>query len=480
MDNRPERKKLYRQKDISYSANDRPSIYGGVRFVALAMIASFLILNLSCRTSATSVSENSDAKALQAAKNRAAIESAKKAIEQHRKGEIRIRVVDGSGRPVPDAHLEIKQLSHDFKFGCYLKIDDLDPAKLPDYERNFSGLFNYAVIGTYWDATENRHGEENWTWFDRETELALSLELRIQAAPILWGTNKYGTPAWLPREKKDLAATLERRVKSVVTKNEKVTDLEIVNEPLARKNDVFASLGTDEYISAAFKTAQQASPNGRRLLNEYGVFGSLPEHNYNRDRYLDLVQRLLANGVPIDVIGIQAHANGEWYEPSNVAEQLVRYSTLGKPIQITEFSAQTRDYYDRKTAQPISGKYREGVWDGDRQAEFYREFYTVAFGNPNVEAITTWGLDDERAWLPGIGLISENGAPKPAYRELERLINSEWKTNSAATTDTDGRVALSGFFGKYEVTATTKARKKVSARFTLSKDNPNNWVVHLG
>ena len=479
MDNSPRKEKLDRKQDISYSANDRPAIYGGVRFVALAMIASFLILNLSCRTSATSAFENSDANTFQITKNRAAIDSAKAAIEQHRKGEIRIKVVDRNGRPVSDAHLEIRQISHDFKFGCYFKIDDLDPRKLPDYERHFSGLFNYAVIGTYWDATENRRGEENWTWFDRETELAQRLGLRMQAAPILWGTNKYGTPAWLPRDKKDLAAALERRVKAVVTRNETVTDWEIVNEPLARKKDTFASLGTDEYISAAFKTAQQAAPNGRRLINEYGVFGSLAEHNYNRDRYLDLVQRLLASGVPIDVIGIQAHANGEWFEPANVAEQLERYSSLGKPIQITEFSAQTRDYYDRRSAQPISGNYRDGSWDADKQAEFYREFYTVAFGNANVEAITTWGLDDERAWLPGIGLIGENGEPKPAYRELERLINSDWKTNTEAITDNDGRVAISGFFGKYEVTATNKAQRKVTARFALSKDNPNNWIVRV-
>lgn len=469
-----------RHQEISYLANDRRSLYGGVRFVALALAASLLILNLACRTSATSAFENSGASTAQAAKNRAAIAAAKDAIEKHRKGEIRISVIDANGLPVPAAHLEIKQLSHEFKFGCYLKIDDLDPAKLPEYERHFSKVFNYAVIGTYWDATENRRGEENWTWFDRETELALSLGLRMQAAPVLWGTSKYGTPAWLPQEKKDLAAALERRVKSVVTKKASVTDWEIVNEPLARKKDVFASLGTDDYISAAFRTAQRAAPNGRRLINEYGVFGSLAEHNYNRGRYFDLVHRLLANGVPIDVIGIQAHSNGEWYEPSNVAEQFERYSSLGKPLQITEFSAQTRDYYDRQSAQPISGKYREGLWDDEKQAEFYREFYTIAFGNPNVEAITTWGLDDERAWLPGIGLIDERGEPKPAYRELERLINSEWKTNSEATTDKYGRVTVSGFFGKYEVTATTERGKKLSIRFTLSKDNPNNWVVRLG
>ena len=412
-------------------------------------------------------------------RNQTALATARENINKYRKGNARIRVVDRAGSPVANARLEIKQLTHAFKFGCYLKIDDLDQAKLPAYERHFKTLFNYAVVGTYWDNIENKRGAENWTWFDRETQFSKDLGLSTQAAPVLWGTNKYGTPAWLPRQREELLFVLQQRVKNAVTRSAAVSDIEVVNEPLAPKTDAFAGSGTDDYIAAAFRWAKESAPNKRFLINEYGVFGSLAGHNYNADKYFQLLDGLIKKDVPIDAIGIQAHANGEWYEPSNVAAELERYSSLGKAIQITEFSAQTLNYDDRKSPQPISGSYRSGEWDAEKQAEFYREFYTVAFGNPAVEAITTWGLDDERAWLPGIGLIDRSGDPKPAYRELDHLINHEWKTSATVGTNASGTYGLNGFLGEYEVTATI-AGKRTSARFTLAKGGPNEWTVILG
>ncbi len=452
----------------------RRKLLGGFRIVGLSAFAFLAILNFGCSTSASSVSADPEREQ----RNRIAVESAKAAIDKFRKGEIKITVVDKGGRPVPDAAITIKQISHAFKFGCYLKIDDLDPAKLPNYQRRFSALFNYAVIGTYWDATENKRGEENWSWFDREAELARQMGMRIQAAPVLWGTNKFGAPAWLPRNTSELRAVLDRRVHSVVLRNANVADWEIVNEPLAPKNDVFASVGTDEYIASAFRTAKEAAPSGRRLINEFGVFGSSDKQNYNRDRYFDLLQRLIANDVPIDVVGIQAHANGEWFEPADVADRLKRYGSLGKPVQITEFSVQTADNNGRRSPKTISGPYRSGIWDDDKQAEFYREFYTIAFSDPNVEAIVTWGLDDERAWLPGIGLIDNNGGPKAAYSELDRLINTEWRTNSAAKTDGNGVHTSRGFLGEYELTAASGS-KRATAKFTLTSGGKSDWIVKL-
>lgn len=439
---------------------------GCVLFVLLA-------LSMSCKTMTTAASETD-----MSARNQMALATARENINKYRKGDARIKVFDRVGRPVANAQLEIKQVTHAFKFGCYLKIDDLDPAKLASYERLFTSLFNYAVVGNYWSNIEKKRGAENWAWYDRETQLSKDLGLRTQAAPVLWGTNKYGSPAWLPNGKEELLYVLQQRVKNAVTRAETVTDIEVVNEPLAPKTDVFAS--TDDYVASAFRWARNAAPDKRFLINEYGVFGSVSRHNYNADKYYQLLDGLIKKDVPVDVIGIQAHANGEWYEPSNVAAELERYSSLGKPLQITEFSAQTNNYDDPKTPQPISGSYRSGEWDDEKQAEFYREFYTVAFGSPAVEAITTWGLDDERAWLPGIGLIDRNGEPKSAYRELDRLINHEWKTTATGGTDAGGTYGLNGFFGEYEVTATTKAGKRTSVRFTLAKGGQNEWTVILG
>lgn len=410
-------------------------------------------------------------------RNQTALRQALDGIEKHRKGPALIKVMDSNGKPVAGARLDIRQVSHAFKFGCYLKIDDLDQSKLPDYERRFKGLFNYAVIGAYWDNIENKRGIENWSWFDREAALGEKLGVTIAAAPILWGTSEFGTPRWLPANKAELMPILERRVKASIARDGRVSDWEIVNEPMAPKGDLFARALGDEYISLAFEWAKDAAPGKRRLINEYGVFGMVKRHNYNRDRYFDLLEKLIAKDAPIDVIGIQAHANGEWYEPANVAEQLARYAGLGKPIQITEFSSQTHDFDDPKSPLEIAGPYRQAVWDSEKQAEFYREFYTIAFGNPQVEAIVTWGLDDERAWLPGIGVVDIFGQPKPAYDQLDHLINNEWKTSVTGVTNNKGIFELRGFYGNYEVTAATQAGVAAKSAFTLIRSNTDVWVV---
>jgi endo-1,4-beta-xylanase len=459
-------------------ATGRSAGYFG-RLARLGLVVLSFHLIGACRIAAIADIEQFEKNSARTEKNKTALIQAQANIEKYRKGAVRIKVIDASGRPVANARLDIRQVTHAFKFGCYLKIDDLDQAKLPDYERRFAALFNYAVIGTYWDNIENKQGVENWSWFDREVALSTRLGLGVQAAPVLWGTNEFGSPRWLPREKEALLAILERRVRSSTARNASVADWEIVNEPLAPKKDMFAQIVGDEYVASGFVWAREAAPGRRLLINEYGVFGSLGDHNYNRKRYYELLKQLIEKDVPVDVIGIQAHSNGEWFEPANVAEQLEKYAVFGKPLQITEFSAQTFNFNNRRSPLAISGTYRGGVWDGEKQAEFYREFYTIGFGNPSVEAIITWGLDDERAWLPGIGLIDRNGQPKPAYGELDRLINHEWKSRLEENTNEGGTYDLRAFFGMYEITATSPAGKTVKSVFNLEKDKANVWVIRL-
>jgi endo-1,4-beta-xylanase len=411
-------------------------------------------------------------------KNRAALDQARLNIEKHRKGFARIMVTDDRGRPIGGARVRVRQISHDFLFGCYLKLDDLAPSKRKTYEQYFSRLFNYAVVGNYWDAVERTPGSEDLRWFNEELATARRLGMKVQVAPILWGTNTSGTPSWLPGSETELRKVLERRVQQTISRYRgRVRDWEVANEHLAKERDLFAARLGDGYIASAFMSARAADPSARLLINEYGVFGSVAEFNYNREKYVNLVRRLTSVGVPIDVVGIQAHARGEWYAPANVAEQLHVYAALGKPIQITEFSVQTREYDDRVTPKPIYGTYRSGTWDDTKQAEFYREFYTVAFGEPAVEAIVTWGLDDERAWLPGIGLIDANGDPKDAFKVLDDLINREWRTQVESVTSADGIIDLTGFYGQYEISV--DGARAPRQMFHLQRGVANEWKVRI-
>jgi len=325
--------------------------------------------------------------------------------------------------------------------------------------------------------TENKRDEHFWTNFDKEIAMAKRNNWRIQAAPILWGSNQAGTPAWLPKEKTELQNVLNARIKKYFEFYlNAAEDVEIVNENLSLETDIFAKSLGKTYIENAFRLAKNLSPNSRLMINDYGVLGSVSANNYNNDKYFALISELVKKQIPLDIVGIQSHANREWYSPADIAEKLDRYAVLGKPIQISEFSTQTKNYDDRENYENILGNYRSGVWTDEKQAEFYREFYTVAFGNSQVEAIVQWGLDDTRAWLPGIGIVGENLQPKPNYLVLDELINREWRTNLEIDLKNAKNAEFRGFFGVYEIEVFSQGKSLAKQNFELKKDVPNILV----
>ena len=66
------------------------------------------------------------------------------------------------------------------------------------------------------------------------------------------------------------------------------------------------------------------------------------------------------------------------------------------------------------------------------------------------------------------GLLDNSCEKKPAYRELERLINHEWKTEFE--TQLIPELRFSGFYGNYEITVIADGRKSVH-NIRLGKDN---------
>ncbi|MHC4599483.1 MAG: carbohydrate-binding domain-containing protein, partial [Planctomycetota bacterium] len=70
-------------------------------------------------------------------------------IARHRMGDLILRIVDGSGKPVPEASVHVKMIRHAFPFGCAVsngfvggRWSAQDRAR---YGRRFAELFNCAV-----------------------------------------------------------------------------------------------------------------------------------------------------------------------------------------------------------------------------------------------------------------------------------------------------------------------------------------------
>ena len=81
-------------------------------------------------------------------------------IEQCRKADATVVVVDAAGKPVAGAKIDVEQTRHAFLFGCNI----FSWGKLPDedreqaYRQRFAELLNYATLPFYWSMYEPRQG----------------------------------------------------------------------------------------------------------------------------------------------------------------------------------------------------------------------------------------------------------------------------------------------------------------------------------
>ncbi len=418
---------------------------------------------------AARLAQGSAGRCAQAANQAALLEQARAGIRQHRQGEAVIRVTDDCGRPVTGYRLKATQLTHDFSFGCYLTFRELPPEGRDIYRQSFSRLFNYATLGVYWRLIQADSAPPDWNQISPETAFAGAAKLRLKGHPLIWGAHEAGTPRWLPRAKGELEAVMKERITEAVTRwRGMVRTWDVVNEPL--DGGLFDEVLGGGYISRAFRYAREADAQAQLALNEYGI---LSARSRRRTAYFRLLKKLRAEGAPVDVIGIQAHEpRDEWFDPAVVRAALDQLAALSLPIHITEFTAQADD------AAVITGGYRTGRWSERSQADYYREFFTLCFGHPQVEAITVWGLDDRRAWLRNCALLDQQWQPKAAFQTLDELLNHDWRTRAELTVTTD-RQRLRGFYGDYEISVQVNGQPAVTRPFALRRNQPGEWLIRL-
>ena len=150
-------------------------------------------------------------------------------------------------------------------------------------------------------------------------------------------------------------------------------------------------LGPD-YIDIAFlqadATRTATGDTGLKLAyNDYDLAYGYYYHAARREKLLDLVSGMQTRGVPIDVIGVQAHLRGD--QPPDFRDFrdfLDDIDALGLEVAITEFDV-------RRTPAQDPARYDQIV------ADVYREFFAVALEASNLTSVSCWGITDRYTWL---------------------------------------------------------------------------------
>ena len=406
----------------------------------------------------------------------------KKGIEKNRKGLATITIVDMDNNPIKKADIEVKQISHDFQFGCNLFMLGCHEMEEDsnNYKEAFKNLFNLGIAPFYWSDLEP---EPNRPRFSSDSEYIYrrpapdtildycdNNNIDVKGHPLLW--HNY-FPEWLPSDKEKVKSYIVKRFKEIAEKyQDRIYTWDVVNETLTHHNRPDVIL-PENYVEWCFEEAEKYFPYNKLMLNEV----TQPWWNFNNEYspYYMLIENQLLKGSRIDGIGLQYHLfmnkkgiynrRDSVLNPEHLFKMLDRYSDFNLPIHISEITVPT--FGDDEKAE-------------QEQAEIVKNLYRIWFSQSQVEAIVWWNLYDgsalnhEDKW--GGGLLRKDFSPKPSYKILKDLINNRWKTE--LNYEKENNIKFKGFYGNYKIKVKHKG-KEVEKEFHLSETSPNKFDIKI-
>ena len=279
------------------------------------------------------------------------------------------------------------------------------------------------------------HPEENryyWDNADLIVNYALANGMKMRGHTLVWHKQ---TPSWMFKDaagntvsKEVLLARLKEHITQVVSRYKgKVYAWDVVNEALDdsdskiyRETEWYKICG-EEYIAKAFQWAHEADPDALLFYNDYNT-----EFAGRRDKVYNLVKKLLDSGVPIHGIGLQGHWNIVNPSEKDLRDAIVKYSSLGMKLQITELDVSVYSSSETNPADNIFTAERE-----QKQIDKYKMIFRVFREYKNViSGVTFWNVSDKSSWLdnfPVAGrknyplLFDQNLKPKKVYWEVVKF-----------------------------------------------------------
>lgn len=169
-----------------------------------------------------------------------------------------------------------------------------------------------------WDATEPRENEFTYAQADPLIAYAKENGLAVRGHTLVWHNQ---TPAWVftgadgqpmtatAEDRELLLARLDNHIRNVAAHyGEDIGVWDVVNEVIdesqaagLRRSTWYTVTGLD-YIRTAFRVAREVAPHAKLFINDYNT--NVPA---KRDALYNLVEKLRAEGVPIDGVGHQMH-----------------------------------------------------------------------------------------------------------------------------------------------------------------------------
>ena len=404
------------------------------------------------------------------------LDGAQERIEKYRKAQVNLRLHLPNGSLLPvGSRVELELKEHEFQFGVSLAGSYVlyDEPSYPDILEQVDQLFNYITIALYWRGNETIKGEWRLRQHSQHPlDWAHEKGKRVRGHPLVWHNV---IPNWISDKERDADAIgqdVMQHAELLLKLYPEIDEWDIYNEApvwegipglhneqLGIRRWMDLEGGPANVTEKLALLIKKLRPEADGLVNHF---------NLDHPSYHQMIKTCLDRQVPIKGIGLQSHmqdANSIWTE-KYMWDLMESYGAYGVPIHFTEVTilscegvadwVEMQAWEEKLLNQRRAGKKPEQQKSTKklmkRQADYARDFYTLAFSHPSVNTIVWWALSDVGVWrgLPG-GLFDEKGRVKPVLRELNQLINEEWNTHLQGRLKEVGEVPLNGFKGKYDL-----------------------------
>jgi len=274
--------------------------------------------------------------------------------------------------------------------------------------------------------------ENTYSWTDADTivNFALQTNKRIHGHTLIWHNN---VPTWLANFVGDSTAwenIMKTHIQTVVGHYKDVlTSWDVVNEAVnddgTMRNTIWRQHLGPNYIERAFMYAHQADPNALLFYNDYNHESS---SNSFAKLYtiLNLLDTLIAHGIPIHGAGMQMHINKNT-NTVNIARAIDSLVNTGLLVHISELdiavnpeSNQSLTYTTTVAAQQFA-KFKY-------VAEKIRSIPTA-----QIYGITTWNVTDGDSWIPTTYtrpdfplLFSASYQKKYSFQGIKDGLTNQW------------------------------------------------------
>lgn len=290
-------------------------------------------------------------------------------------------------------------------------------------EKQFNSLT--AENEMKFDHLQPQKGNFRFDRADEIVELARKNNMKVRGHVLVWHNQ---TPAWVFQEngervsREELLERMKTHIRVVVERYKgDIYAWDVVNEAISdnpgeiyRSDNPWYEIIGEEFIAEAFRAAHEADPDAKLFYNDYNAI-----QPHKREKIYNMLEGLIAEGVPIHGIGIQGHWDIGTFSSVQLMQAIEKYASLGLEVQITELDMSVFAWGDnRKLDMPTEEML-------EKQSQYYKTIFSIFKRySDDITGVTLWGIADDSTWKDDYPvknrkdwplLFNEKHQPKEAF-----------------------------------------------------------------